>query len=288
AGADRQSLDHGYANHPAIDDRPEVIASHTVLDHKSHIKTRTAHVSHDHVLVAERPGDVMSPHQARNRPAIKGAAGSSAEDFGDAARALDHQQGLAVAAVAQLVPHSRQLSLHRPVKVSVQNRRQSPFIFSELSHDLTGQYDRQVADVVFLVLVPDDFFDSLFVNRIEEAPQERHYESAHSPVDELTHFRANILLVQRPDHGPARINSFFEAQDSVARDQGLGLVLHGQIPALGNPGPINPLGTPSDQNSVFMAFGGQQSKARAFPFDQPIHRYGRRVPNYFDCGKQVI
>src|SRR5262244_2506804 len=98
----------------------------------------------------------------------------------------------------------------------------------------------------------------------------------------MTHFRANILFVQRPDYHPARVDSFFEAPDQLAGNERFWLVLDSQVPPLGYPGSVDPLRPTAYQNGVLVPLGREQPETRSFSLDQPVHRDGRRVANDVD------
>ena len=264
AGADRESLDHGDADHPAVDDGAEIVAADAVLDDQADVEAGAAHVGHDDVLVAERLWHVMRAHQAGDWTAIESAAGGGAENFGDSAGALNHEQRFFVAALAQLVPHGGKLDLHGALQIGVEDGGHGALVFAELADDLSGENHRQVADVKFLVFVADDFFDAALVHRIQEAPEKRDDEAARAAIDEVANFFADIVFIERADDVAARIHALLYADDHVSRDERVGLFLDGEVAALGTRVPSihcapRPISTTSSWPSVVIS-----AEARAF------------------------
>src|SRR5271154_157963 len=62
AGADGKSLDHGDADHPAINDGAKIVAADAVFDYQSDVEAGAAHVRHDDILVAENFCYVVRAH----------------------------------------------------------------------------------------------------------------------------------------------------------------------------------------------------------------------------------
>ena len=83
ARADGERLDHGDADHPPIDDGAEVVTANAVFDHQPDVKARAAHISHHHIVNAQRLRDVVRAHQSGNWTAVERAAGSGFEDLRD-------------------------------------------------------------------------------------------------------------------------------------------------------------------------------------------------------------
>ena len=85
---------------------------------------------------------------------------------------MDHEERFFVAAIAEFVPHGGEFDLHGALQIGVKDCGEGAFVFAEFADDLAGENYRQVADVEFLEFVANDFLNALFVNGIEEAPEE--------------------------------------------------------------------------------------------------------------------
>src|SRR5277367_62145 len=234
AGADGERLNHGDADHPAIDDGAKIVTADAVFDDEADVEAGAAHVRHDDILVAENFGYVMRAHKAGDWAAVESAAGSGAKNFGDSAGALNHQERLGVTFFAELVPHGGKFDLHGALEVGVEDGGHGALVFAELADDLSGEDHGQVADVKFFVFVADDFFYAALVRGIQEAPEERDYEAAGAAAGQIANFFANIVFIERADDLAARIDALFYADDHVAGDERVGFVLDCQVAALGN------------------------------------------------------
>src|SRR6516162_80749 len=244
--ADGQCLNHGDANHPTVDNWAEIVAAHAVLHYQSHIKARSSHVRHDHVAVAECLCDVVRAHQTGDRSAVERAAGGGAKYLRDAAGTLDHQQGLFVAALAKFVPHGGELNLHGALQIGVEDGSEGSFIFAKLADHLAREHNGQIANVKFLVLVANDLLHAFFMKRIEKAPEKRDHKTARAAIDEVTNLGTQVLFVERTNDGATRIDSFLDADNHVAGNQRIGLLLNGKIAALGDACAVNPLCSAAD------------------------------------------
>ena len=169
----------------------------------------------------------MRAHQARDWAAVEGAAGGGAKHFGDAAGALNHKQRLGVTFFAELVPHGGKFDLHGALEIGVKDGGHGAFVFAEFADDLSGEDDGEIADVKFLVLVADDFFYAAFVRGIQETPEESDDEAAGATAGEIANFFTDVVFIKRADDVAAGIHAFLYADDHVAWDERVGLVLHG-------------------------------------------------------------
>ncbi len=130
AGPDRQGLEHRDGDHPAVDDRAELVVADAGVDDQADVEAGPAHVTGDHVLVAQRGRQVVRAHEPRDRTAVVGAAGGGLEHLTAAARVVDHQKAALVAERAQPVPHGRQFGLHRPLQVGIEHRGHGALVFA--------------------------------------------------------------------------------------------------------------------------------------------------------------
>ena len=98
-------MNHGETDHPAINDRAELVVTHIGRNDQANIKTGAAHVARHDIRVAKLPRDVSRADQSSHRTSVIGPAGRSLVDFGDAARVLHHHERAGIAILAQFVPH---------------------------------------------------------------------------------------------------------------------------------------------------------------------------------------
>src|ERR1700734_4024784 len=142
---------------------------------------------------------------------------------------------------AELVPHGGEFDLHGALKIGVENGGHGAFVFAEFADDLSSEDDREIADVKFLVLVADDFFYAALVHGIQETPEESDNEAAGAATGEIANFFAHIVFIERADDVAPRIHALLYADNHIARDERIGLVLHGQVAAFGHARAVNPL-----------------------------------------------
>ena len=231
---------------------------------------------------------MIGAHEPRDRSAVVGAAGGGLEHLTAAARIVDHQEAALVTERAQPVPHGRQFGLHRPLQVGVEHRGHGALVLAELRHDLAGQHHRQVADVILLVFLADDLLGAFLVPGIGEAPQQRDDDRPCSAVHQQAELAPQVVLVQRADDPSGRVDALLDADDHGPRDERCRFALHGEVAALGQAGPVGPLGAAADEDRVLVALGGDQADPGSAPFDQAVHGHGRGVPDDVEARQERL
>ena len=116
--------------------------------------------------------------------------------------------------------------MHRALQVGIEDCRHAPFVFPQLAHNLPRQYNRHVADVKLLIFATDDFLDLLFMDRVEKTPEQGNHEGPRSFADQIPGFLSHIVLVQGTDDSTRGINTFLDADDHVARNNWIRLLLN--------------------------------------------------------------
>jgi len=133
-----------------------------------------------------------------------------------------------------------------------------------LPFHLPRKNDREIADVKFLVFVADDFLDAPSCTGFRK-PQSS--DTTRSPARHdlrgWRNFLSDVLFIQRTDHSAPRIHALLDADDHVARDERLRLLLNREIPALGYARAVNPCAPRPMRTTFFVAFGGNQREGAA-------------------------